>query len=432
MPTPASDVAHLLRRAGFGGKAAEIATLAALDLPTVVDRVLDTTNAPADVPPVSLTDPNVGSWNKYLDLLHWWFDRMATTPTPIVEKMTLFWHGHFTSSQDSVNNLVFMYDQNALFRKRALGDMKLLTQEMSVQPAMLEYLNNRYNTKWGAQQNFARELMELFTMGVGNYDEVEVAEVARAWTGHTINWTTNTYNFDTFAHDDTNKTIFGVTKNWNGPDVIDAIFAMPAKRAAAARFMVSKFWTFFAYPNPSDALVTALATVFDVANFDVTALLRAMFLRPEFYSATAKNALVRTPTEYVVALLRGTGLKAVDIHPEWFDDRMGQQIFYPPNVSGWKNNAYWLTTSSIAARADLADHVNQRLDNLGLHPLAASSAMTVTQAVDAALSLIDVPVSAGTRTALTNWLIRTRAGQHKWTEKKLVILALIAPEFHVA
>jgi uncharacterized protein (DUF1800 family) len=430
MPISASDVAHLLRRAGFGGTAAEVAALTPLDLPAVVDHVLDVTNAPLDVPPASYGDPNVGSWVQLMDLTHWWLDRMATSPTPIVEKMSLFWHGHFTSSQGTVNNITWMYEQNQLFRRRALGDLHLLTQEMAIQPAMLQYLDNRSNTKSGAQQNFARELMELFTMGVGNYTEVEVAEVARAWTGHSVSGATNLYVFNAAQHDTANKTIFGTTKNWNGPDVIDAIFT--TKRAAVATFMATKLWTFFAYANPAPALVASLAAVLDAANFDITALLRAMFLRPEFYSVVAKNALVRSPTEYVVAILRGTGLLAVDINPEWYDDRMGQTLFYPPNVAGWKNNAYWLTTSTVAARADLADHVNQRLSSLQKHPLANSATMTPTQAVDAVLGLLDVGVSAGTRLALTDWVVRTRAGQNRWTENKLVILALLAPEFHVA
>ena len=432
MPTPATDVAHLLRRAAFGGTHAQIAALAQLDLVDVVHQVLDLANAPAVVPPASYGDPNVGAWTQLVDLMHWWLDRMATSPTPIIEKMALFWHGHFTSSQDTVNNVTWMYEQNSLFRRRALGDLHLLTQEMAIQPAMLEYLDNRSNTKYGAQQNFARELMELFTMGVGNYTEVDVAEVARAWTGHTITWPTVVYGFNASLHDTANKTIFGITKNWDGPEVIDAIFTLPTKRAAVATYLTTRLWTFFAYPNPSAALIAPLAAAFDAANFDIATAVRAMFLHPEFYSSTAKNALVRSPTEYVVAILRGTGLTAADIHPEWYDDRMGQALFYPPNVAGWKNNAYWLTTSTMAARADLADHVNQRLDTLKLHPLAASASMTVPQAVDAALGLLDVPVSIGTRAAMTDWLARTRAGQHRWTEKKLVILALLAPEFHVA
>jgi uncharacterized protein (DUF1800 family) len=432
MPTASSDVAHLLRRAAFGGTKAEIAALAVFDLPTIVDKILDTTNAPADVPPASFSNPNIGNWERLMDLVHWWLDRMATSPTPIVEKMTLFWHGHFTSSEDAVNSSIWLHDQNALFRRRALGDLRLLTQEMALQPAMLQYLDNRSNTKYGAQQNFARELMELFTMGVGNYTETDVAEVARAWTGHTINWPGDFYEFRADFHDIANKTIFGVTKNWDGPDVIDAIFTVPAKRTATATNIVAKLWTFFAYPNPSASLVAALAAAFEAANFDIKSLLRVIFLRPEFYSATARNALVRSPTEFVVAVLRCTGLAAVDVHPEWFDDRMGQALFFPPNVAGWKNNSYWLTTSTLAARAEFADHVNSRLDTLGLHPLASASTMTVAQVVDAVVTILDVDITAGTRTVLTDWVTRTRAGANRWTLKRLVVLALLAPEFHVA
>ena len=154
-----------------------------------------------------------------------------------------------------------------------------------------------------------------------------------------------------------------------------------------------------------------MATVFENANFDVSVLLRAIFLRNEFWSPTAKWALVRSPTEYIVAALRGTGMTAAQVHPEWFSSRMGQALFYPPNVAGWKNNKAWLGTSAVAARADFADTLNYRLDQLDLHPLLApilpdSSIKTPDQLVDIVLTLLDVSVSTGTRTALRDWVVR--------------------------
>jgi uncharacterized protein (DUF1800 family) len=302
-----------------------------MNLADVVDSVLATPLPPNDVPapPVTFNDVNASNWEKYLDLIEWWYNRMATSATPIVEKMTFFWHGHFTSSFSAGGNVNWTYDQNALFRTRALGDMRLLTQEMAIQPIMLDYLNNRYNTRWGAQQNFARELMELFTMGIGtdHYTEQDIIEVARAWTGHSVDWQTDKYLFRTDDHDDDPKSIFGVpARNWDGPEVIDYIFTNPAKRTATAHFMARKLWTFFAYPNPSDALVNDLATVFMNNNFMVKPLLRALFLRPEFYSATAKNALVRSPVEYIVALMRALNVSAAVIHPQWYGDKMGQAL----------------------------------------------------------------------------------------------------------
>ena len=432
VPTSTSDVAHLLRRAGFGGSKSDIAALSGLDLAALVEHVLDDSSAPVDSPPIEFSNPNVSGWDKYVGLVHWWYDRMATSSTPLVEKMTLFWHGHFTSSHATVNNTVWMYDQNALFRRRAMGNVRLLAQEMAIQPAMLTYLDNRWNTKRGAQQNFARELMELFTMGIGNYSEADVVDVARAWTGHTVNGTTGLYEFRASNHDTGAKTIFGTTKNWDGPQVIDEIFTNAITSDVVARFLVTKLWTFFAYPNPTPTLVTSLATAFESANFDVKSLLRAMFLRPEFFSSSAKQALVRTPTEFVVAVLRGTGLVAADLHPEWFSDGMGQELFDPPNVAGWKNNSYWLTTNALSARADLAENAHWKLSNLKRHPLEMKTALTPAALVDLASDLVDVDFSVGTRAVLTDFVVRTRAGVNGWTEPQLLVLALLAPEFHVS
>jgi uncharacterized protein (DUF1800 family) len=454
VPTPAADVAHLLRRAWFGGTKAQISAFSAMNLADVVDSVLTTPLPPNDVPapPVTFNDVNASNWEKYLDLIEWWYNRMAASATPIVEKMTFFWHGHFTSSFSAGSNVNWTYDQNVLFRTRALGDMRLLTQEMAIQPIMLDYLNNRYNTKWGAQQNFARELMELFTMGIGtdHYTEQDIIEVARAWTGHSVDWQTNRYLFRTNDHDTGLKSIFGVPpRNWDGPEVIDYIFTNPAKRTATARFMARKLWTFFAYPNPSDALVNDLATVFMNNNFMVKPLLRALFLRPEFYSTTAKNALVRSPVEYIVALMRALNVSADVIHPQWYGDKMGQALFDPPNVAGWKNNAYWLTTSAMSARASLANDMNWRLwgdvndpGRPNTHPLKhlvgemggprTNYSKTPTQMVDLIESYLDVTLGAGTRQSMIEFVTNTRAGGHRWTEPQLLVLALLAPEFHVS
>jgi uncharacterized protein (DUF1800 family) len=453
VPTPAADVAHLLRRAWFGGTKAQIAAFSLKNLDEVVDIVLATPLPPGDVPPPPplLNDINTPKWEQYVDLIEWWYNRMATSSTPIVEKMTFFWHGHFTSSHSSAGNVNWTYDQNALFRSRALGDMNLLTQEMAIQPMMLDYLNNRYNTKWGAQQNFARELMELFTMGIGadHYTEQDIIEVARAWTGHSVDWQTDQYLFRTNDHDNGTKSIFGVpAKNWNGPEVIDYIFTNPAKRTATARFMARKLWTFFAYPNPSESIVNDLATVFIANNFVVKPLLRALFLHPEFYSATAKNALVRSPVEYMVSLMRGLNVPAKFIHPQWFGEKMGQALFDPPNVAGWKNNAYWLTTSAMSARADLAIYMHWRMwgdsndpvNRPNIHPLShlagemdhRNYSKSPTQTVDHIESYLDVKLGAGTRQALVDFVTNTRAGDHRWTEPQLLVLALVAPEFHVS
>jgi uncharacterized protein (DUF1800 family) len=432
VPTPSSEVAHLLRRAGFGGTRPQIAELARLDRTALVDRVLDVSQAPADVPPATLQDRNISNWQRYVDLCNWWYTRMANSATPIVEKMTLFWHGHFTSNHFVTEFAPYTYDQNSLFRSHALGNLRELTQQMAVQPIMLSYLNNRVNVKGGAQTNFARELMELYTMGPGHYTEFDVIEVARAWTGHTVNEPTKSYEFIPDWHDDGPKTIFNVTKNWNGPDVIDAIFTSPWKRAATAHFIVTKLWAFFAYANPEAHIVEALTLVLLANNFNIGSVLRAMFLRDEFYGPRALKALVRTPTEFIVAVMRGTGISAEDLHAEWYATTMGQTLFNPPKVSGWGSGQDWLNTTGMSGRARLAEHVDWTMSALSTHPLANRYAMSVDELLNLAQTLIDVDFSVGTRAALNDFVTRTRAGHHGWTEGHLLSFTLLAPEFHVS
>jgi uncharacterized protein (DUF1800 family) len=433
MATPAADVAHLLRRAGFGGTAAQVAQLAALDLPAVVDAVLDTSKAPADAPPAFLNDGGLQDYQKLEDLVHWWYDRMATTATPIVEKMTFFWHGHFVTASDKVGDPEYLYRQNALYRANALGNFTTLTHAMALQPAMIYYLDNDPNVKGAPNQNFARELMELFTLGVNQYTQADVEAASAAWTGHSVNEQTRQYQFYPGNHDNSMKTFFGTTKNWDGPQIIDEILTNPTKRPIVARFMAKKLWEFFAYQNPDAALVQALADVFAV-NLDVKALLRAIFLRTEFYSAQSKQGRVRSPVEFIVNLMRILGITAAQLHPRWFEQGLAQELLNPPNVSGWRLNSYWLSTSAVSAKADLATNLNYTLNDLKKHPLADTAKRTVADAVTNALTVFGIPdASTATKNVLTNWLTTQRAAKQSFAEPgNLLILTVLAPEMQLA
>jgi uncharacterized protein (DUF1800 family) len=440
LPTPSADVAHLLRRSGFGGPhVADIATLSALDLPAVVDHVLDMSAAPADPPPPEFSDPNQGDWERVWAMTKWWLDRMATSPTPLQEKMALFWHGHFVSSEDKVNDAQMMYDQNHLFRTEGLGSFETLCHDMALQPAMLRYLDNDPNVKGNPNENFARELMELFTLGVNQYTQADVAASARAWTGHNLDDNTGQYHFYPQYHDYGPETFMGVSQSWDGPDIIHFILTVEPHRSTAARYMANKLWSFFAYLNPDPALLDALQTAFVNSNLDVATLLRTIFNRPEFYSTQAKRGLVKSPAEFVVAALRATSLSAQVAQP-WNMDQMGQQFFYPPNVAGWKQNAYWIATTATWARMDYAsNNIAWRARDAGfLSQIAARDAqnnylMTPAQAVQAAFDAfgIDAP-SAATRAMLESWLTQQRALPNVWRNyqfENLTILMMLAPEF---
>jgi len=436
MPTDANDVAHLLRRAGFVGTPSQITSLAALDLPTIVGQVLDSSGNPAVTMPPSIGNVAVEKYVQFMDLWHRWFDRMASTPTPIVEKMTLFWQGHFTTSLSKVYEPDHIWQQHVLYRNSALtGDFRAFAQAMAIEPAMVLYLDNADNHKSSPNQNFARELMELFLLGVGNYTEADVVASAAAWTGYSYNWDTRHYEYKPDWHDNGNKTFFGTTKNWNGPQIIDEIFA--SKGTIVANYLCRKLWEFFAYQAPEQPILDALASTFISSGWNVRSVLSALFQRPEFYSAKAKQGRVRSPIEYVVTVLKGLQVPSADVHPEWFLSGMGQEPFDPPDVSGWKLNRYWVSTSMLYAKAGFAENASWTLADKSnpRHPFANAATMTPTQLADRAFQLFGItsPMPA-TRTVLQNWATAQKAAPYQeWVQPHdFMILSLLMPDLMMA
>jgi uncharacterized protein (DUF1800 family) len=437
VPQPA-DIAHLLRRAGFGGTATQISTLAAQPWTTTVDQLLNFSAAPADVEPAYLTDTNVGDWEKEFNLQAWWLDRMATTTTPLQEKLTLFWHGHFATANYKVTDMRLMYLQNKLFRSMATAGFRDLVQTMSLQPAMLIFLDNDPNTKGHPNENFARELMELFTLGVNQYTQADVVASARAWTGHnTFDSDRTQYHFYPNRHDGGQKTFMGVTRAWDGPDIINFILNEDAThKQIAARYIATKMWAFFAYPDPDDTIVTALANTFLTSDLSIEELVRAIFNHQAFLSPAAKQGLVRSPAEWLVACMRAVNITADDANPQWWMGDMGQTLFEPPNVSGWRPNAYWLTTSRIWARANWTRYVIWRNGVGDTLSSIATMNMNVHDAVQTAFDVfnIDNP-SSHTRAGLEAWLTAQRADNHAWVNWSfinLLTLVMMSPEMCLA
>jgi uncharacterized protein (DUF1800 family) len=435
VPLPA-NVAHLLRRAGFGGTLAQANALSHQSWDTTVDHLLDFSSAPADVQPAYLTDPAKGDWEKEYRLQQWWMNRMATSTTPLQEKLALFWHGHFATANYKVNDALLMYRQNALFRSQAAGNFRDLVQQMSVQPAMLIWLDNDPNVKGSPNENFARELMELFTLGVNNYSQNDVVASARAWTGHnTLEEDREQYHFYPERHDTGTKTFMGVTKNWDGPDIIDFILGSnPAHKRIASRFIAAKMWSYFAYPDPEPALVARLGDAFLASDLSIHALVRSIFMAPEFISNKAKHGLVRPPADWVAACMKVVNITAEDANPQWWMGDMGQQLFEPPNVSGWRPNEYWLTTSRLWARANFARQLIWR--NNVSHTLSDIVDMSADAAVQHGFTLfgIDSP-SPHTRAKLVAWLVKQRADKQAWTNWQFINLTtqlMLCPEFNLA
>ena len=435
-----AQIRHLLRRTEYVDRQARVDQLKLLTVATsaldlAVDDILGVT-VPVPLPTrIDHTDA-ANQWDQYVFASQWWFDRMAfDSPRPIQEKMAFFWHGHFTSDWWTVNDTKSMMMQNKLYRDGGLGLFSALAQAMALQPAMLVYLNNADNSKWAPNQNFARELMELFMLGVGNYTEADVEASAKAWTGYTIDWNTHAYVYDDTDHDTTMKTFFGQTGNWSGPQIIDMMLRL--KGQVVARYIVGKLWNYFATPvGPQPAALNNIASAF-ATTWDIKAVVRAILLLPDFYTPATMQGLVRTPVDWVVAVMVSTGYRAETVDPQWYTEGMGQTPYAPPNVSGWRPNANWINTSAMGARADFAGNVVNQLRN---DPAYDWDALIVNATVANAIGYVAAlfalgPLSATTLAGMTSYLVAERGASDRndWAQPmNLLQMALLAPEMHVA
>lgn len=434
MPSNPNDIAHLLRRTRFAALPAEVTTLSALNWADAVEAVLDTSTATPYNVGVPNMDPNRGGYERFTDMVHFWLDRAADSQNGLVEKMVLFWHGHFCTSLNKTFDHRALFEQNQLFRTAGIGNFLSLTHQVSLQPAMIAYLDNDRNVLGSPNENFARELMELFTLGVNQYSEQDVVESARAWTGHGLD-DDDRYFFDSSEHDSGSKTFFGQTGNHLGPDIINLIFTQKGVRVS--QFMAEKLWSFFAYPNPSTSIVDEIAAALR-SSWNVSDALRAIFNHSQFRSDQAKLGLIRSPIEFAVAAMKHTGLRCTDTNPQWSLNGMGQTPFYPPNVAGWKQNEYWVSSSAVWSKSSFAsgmrwnqyqagvlDHVDDR-DNDGDYVVIPANS------VQAALDHYGIgEASTATRTALEQFVIAERSTS-RWAERSgLLFLPLLTPEFQM-
>ena len=434
MAVSIDDVAHLLRRTGYACTAADTTAWTSGTLDALADHVLDNSTNPAVVAPAFLSDATLSDYERSQQLVVWWLNRMASVPSPLEEKMTFFWSGHFVVESGKVNSSLLLWNQHQLYRANALGNFRTFTQAMAIDPAMLIYLDNRSNVKTSPNQNFARELQELFTLGIGNYSEDDVIAAARAWTGYGVGvGPTYAYTYTDSRHDGAAKTIYGVTQAWTGPQMIDFLFDDPTKQLVMARYIATKLWEFFAHPVPPAGVIDALATIFISSAFELKPLLKAMFLRPEFYLDAAKQGLVRTPVDLSVAIRRLTGMTAdatTGTNDRGYLAGMGQWPYSPPNVAGWKANSYWLSTSSVTSRLAYARNAANRLvtNHFPLNTTSLSVADAVTRVLDV-FGIINP--SADLVGVLNRWLTDARA--KNWAaEADLMALTMLSPEFQVA
>ena len=295
----------------------------------------------------------------FIALQTWWLQRMIASPAPLQEKMTLFWHGHFTSALNQKGiTAQEMLKQNQLFREYALGNVRDLTLHVSQDPAMLRYLDNNVNVKAHPNENYARELMELFTLGIGNYTEQDIRESARAFTGWTFRRNADGTGefFDARAqHDDGTKTFLGRSGNFDGADIVRIIFEQPA----APRWFATKLLSFFVYMDPEPELVGQVAALIKKNNFELQPVMSTLLRSNVFFSDRAYRALVKSPVEFVVGTHQLFGISEVAPIELATLRAMGQVLFYPPNVKGWDGGAAWLNSATILTRENFANGVAQ-------------------------------------------------------------------------
>lgn len=359
LDTERGRISHLLRRAGFSPSAPEVDSAVAKGRNALVEELLNPESVVDDVAtrfPTSYID-----YERPATLSLWWLARMVNTRRPLQEKMTLFWHGHLTSALSRVGRLrSTMIAQNEFFRAHALGTFHDIVLGVSKDPAMILWLDNDTNRKGKPNENYARELFELFTLGRDNgYTEEDIREAARAFTG----WfqRNGEFAFARNQHDAGEKTIFGQTGPWDGSDVVRMAVAHPS----TGPFITSKLWSFFVYRDPEPSIVAELAKVYERSDYSIREVMRAILTHPAFYSERAYHALVKSPTEVVAGLFRslegtffadGDARRTAQLAGQLLSASasMGQVLFNPPNVGGWPGGAGWVSTTALITRYNVA------------------------------------------------------------------------------
>jgi uncharacterized protein (DUF1800 family) len=388
-----STAAHLLSRAGFGGPPQEVQRLVNMGLDAAVASFLDYQSIPEDftTPDWAKPDPQRAETQRQLQTLRQqvqaaktddekakladqarmiqqqnqrdlaqdiqqmragWLQRMAFGPRPFQEKLALFWHGHFATSIVKVREIYFMWNQIDTFRKLGEGNWLALLEAVATDPAMLIWLDQAQSRREHPNENFARESMELFTLGEGHYTEKDVTEAARAMTGWSLDRDTESYRYRPFFHDNGIKTFLGRTGPLTGEDVLRQIVAQPQ----ASRFITGKLWKFFAGDLPNETFNDDLAEVFNASNRNFLPFLRVMFTSEDFYSAKIMGSQIKSPVQWLISSIRTLERPmpppAVAVQ---MVSTLGQDLLAPPNVKGWDGGLSWITTNTLLSRYNQAE-----------------------------------------------------------------------------
>lgn len=427
----ADDARFFLTRVGFAPDSGDVAQYVGLTREQAVGKILTTVRTEAVTPlPDWVLEPIPAreirkTWTddqrreeqrlrgqRYELLRAWWVREMLGTPSPLTERMTLFWHNHFTSAQDKVQYPQQMAQQNMLLRRDALGNFGELLHDVAKDPAMLQYLDGASNRKGKPNENFAREVMELFTLGEGHYTQHDVSEAARAYTGWSLDPDTQAYVWRANQHDEGDKTVLGQTGPFDGDQVLDILLARPE----TATFITTKLWREFVSDTPDPARIAPIAAQFRASHYDIKVALHGLFMSDAFWDDGDRGVLVKSPVEFVVGTLRAFDIGYDNTAPFAAQIRtLGENLFYPPNVKGWPGGTIWINSSTLLARKQFVEQLFRATETAGPRrtnnpmsaKLAASGApgnMQANPPMQRAMARVGQAGQGGVRFDIDMWL----------------------------
>ncbi len=425
-------VAHLLRRFGLGASEAELDYYSRDGLKSAIDKLLAPRPDAFD-----LSIERFGRDDKPTNLQGlqaWWLGTVLTTRNPLREKMAVFWHDHFATSASKVTAVPLMYHHLQRLRTHAVGNFRTFCHAMAKDAAMIFWLDNQFNVKGKPNENFAREVMELFTLGIGHYTEDDVQQAAKAFTGYSFQrprranpneprqMPSAEFVLRGPLHDDGPKKLFGKFGQFDGDDVIDLLCDNPQ----TARHLTTKIWEWFVYPEPSAAIIDKFSTVFRKADLEISSLIRAIAQSDEFYSDRAVRSVYKNPVDFTLPTLRQLGLGEQlrttlagngEIRPaqargvigslQQATKGMGMSLMYPPDVAGWDTGASWISSATMVERIGWADRLFGQKSATSRVAQVTYPAFglfrdnpTPEGVVDKLVSVFDAPVTSSQRAVL--------------------------------
>ena len=429
--------AHLYRRAGFAADSTELDRAVKRGPAETVNLLCEPQESGAEFEAASaVIAGRIGPGVDGQSLAAWWLFRMFNTPDPLLEKLTLFWHGHFATSLAKVTDPLMMLGQNALLRSCARGPFDQMLRRISRDPAMLIYLDSTTNRRTHPNENYARELMELFTLGIGHYTETDIKELARAFTGWEVK--VDSFAFDPLEHDFGPKLFLGRAGNFDGDDAVRVILDQPA----APRYIARKLIRFFMFdePAPPDALVEPIARDLRDGGFVIGPVVHRMLASNLFFSPHSIGRKVRSPVELSVSILRALGGMTSLLRLARGAADLGQELFQPPNVKGWDGGRTWINAGTLLGRANWVGEMlsasDTQFDRAGGSLATAAEhagAATPARVIDWLLELlVAAPVPEAARAALVELASAKDEGDRSRPIVQSIHAMATMPEFHLS